>query len=297
MTMIADKKLDLNDWIIKLSAIDLPALQYTLDQMLNMQSRSDEISIREIAQLIKHDPLLTLRLIRYQQAHRSLAQHTDVNTIDRVLLMIGLGGFFREFGKMESIESRLSTNPEVLLRIRQMISRAYLAAKIADSLGSQRHDVDPTEVTTASLLHDLAEMLLCLTAPELTQQIAQNLHLTPGTRSYDAQKQVLGFTLNELQTELAQKWCLPSLLTHLMDERYIDDPRVRTVTIATSTARHLANSWQDAALPDDYQSIAYLLSCDIDYAYALVRNVSIQAAREWRWFSVLPAATRRPQYF
>jgi HD-like signal output (HDOD) protein len=294
--MIANKRLDIHDWLTKLSAVDLPALQYTLDQMLNMQSKSDEISIRDIAHLIRHDPLLTLRIIRYQQSRRSAAQHTDVNTIDRVLLMIGLGGFFREFGKMESIEKNLATNSEAQLRIRKLISRAYLAAMIADSLGSQRHDVDPTEVTTASLLHDLAEILLCLTAPELAKQIAQNLQINPGTRSHEAQKQVLGFTLNELQTELAQKWGLPNLLTHLMDERHTDEARVRTVTIATSTARHLSNGWQDPALPDDYQNIADLLSCDTDYAYSLIRNVSIKVAREWQWFSVLPIATGLPQY-
>ncbi|MCX7205240.1 MAG: HDOD domain-containing protein [Proteobacteria bacterium] len=294
--MIANKRLDIHDWIAKLSAIDLPALQYTLDQMLNMQSKSDEISIRDIAQLIRHDPLLTLRIIRYQQSRRSAAQHTDVNTIDRVLLMIGLGGFFREFGKMDSIEKSLATNPEAQLRIRKLISRAYLAAVIADSLGGQRHDVDPIEVTTASLLHDLAEILLCLTAPELAEQISQNMKLNPGMRSNEAQKQVLGFTLNELQTELAQKWGLPNLLTHLMDERYIDEPRVRTVTIATSTARHLANGWQDPALPDDYQNIADLLSCDTDYAYSLIRNVSVKVAREWQWFAVLPVATGLPQH-
>lgn len=292
--MIADKRLDLNDWLIKLSQIELPALQYTLDQMHNLQSRIDDISIREISQLIRHDPLLTLRLIRFQQEHRSTAQLTDINTINRVLLMIGMGGFFREFGKMQSIENRLNSTPEALHRVRQLISRAYLAAKIAESLGGQRNDVDPEEVTTASLLHDLAEILICLNAPELTQKINQHLQQNPGTRSHDAQKHILGFTFNELQTELAQRWHLPSLLSHLMDERHLGEPRVRTVTIATSTARHLANSWQDPALPDDYINIANLLSFDVEQAYSLVRNVCLKTAHEWEWFSVLPVATGLP---
>lgn len=292
--MIANHRPDLNDWLIKLSSIEIPALKYTLDQMLNLQSKSDDISIRDLSFLIRHDPLLTLKLIRFQQEHRRAAQMTDVNTIDRVLMMIGLTGFFREFGRMRTVEETLLNKPEALTGIKKIIARSYLAANIAESLSSQRHDVDPVEVTTASLLHDLAEILLWLTYPDLANKIVHHQKLNPGCRSSEAQKIILGFTIHELQTELVQRWHLPSLLAHLMDERHFDEPRVRTVIIATSTARHLANNWEDPALPDDYQNIADLLSCDLDRAYALVRNVSIKVAREWHWYDVTPVATRLP---
>ncbi|AMC35887.1 hypothetical protein VN23_15405 [Janthinobacterium sp. B9-8] len=295
MTMALHIKPSLNDWLIKLSNIEIPAMQYTLDQMAHLKSKSDDISIRDLSQLIRHDPLLTLRLIRFQQEHRRAVQTSDVNTVDHVLLMIGMTGFFREFSTMPAIENTLHQSPSALISIKKIISRSYLAAKIAESLGGQRHDVDPVEVITASLLHDLAEILLWLIAPELAQQIALHIQRHPGSRSHDAQKLILGFTNNELQTALAQHWHLPALLTHLMDERHIDEPRVRTVTIATSTARHLVHHWQDPALPDDYQNIADLLSCDDDHAYALVRNVMIKAAHEWSWFSVLPVASQIPQ--
>lgn len=292
--MIANHRPDLNDWLIKLSSIEIPALKYTLDQMLNLQSKSDDISIRDLSFLIRHDPLLTLKLIRFQQEHRRAAQMTDVNTIDRVLMMIGLTGFFREFGRMRTVEETLLNKPEALLGIKKIIARSYLAANIAESLSSQRHDVDPVEVTTASLLHDLAEILLWLTYPDLANKIVHHQKMNPGCRSSEAQKIILGFTIHELQTELVQRWHLPSLLAHLMDERHFDEPRVRTVIIATSTARHLADNWEDPALPDDYQDIADLLSCDLDRAYALVRNVSIKVAREWHWYDVTPVATRLP---
>ena len=269
-------------------------MKYTLDQMLNLQSKSDDISIRDLSFLIRHDPLLTLKLIRFQQEHRRAAQMTDVNTIGQVLMMIGLTGFFREFGRMHTVEETLLNKPEALVGIKKIIARSYLAANIAESLSSQRHDVDPVEVTTASLLHDLAEILLWLTYPDLANKIVHHQKMNPGCRSSEAQKIILGFTIHELQTELVQRWHLPSLLTHLMDERHFDEPRVRTVIIATSTARHLADNWEDPALPDDYQNIADLLSCDLDRAYALVRNVSIKVAREWHWYDITPVASQLP---
>jgi HD-like signal output (HDOD) protein len=70
---------------------------------------------------------------------------------------------------------------------------------------------------------------------------------------------VLGFALADLQKALAQEWKLPELLLTLMDEGHRKHPRVRNVVLAVNLARHSANGWDDAALPDDYRDIGELL--------------------------------------
>ncbi|HQV89523.1 MAG TPA: metal-dependent hydrolase, partial [Nitrosomonas sp.] len=52
---------------------------------------------------------------------------------------------------------------------------------------------------------------------------------------------------------------LPKLLITLMDDSCSSLQRVRNVTLAVNLARHSANGWDDAALPDDYEDIARLL--------------------------------------
>jgi hypothetical protein len=44
-----------------------------------------------------------------------------------------------------------------------------------------------------------------------------------------------------------------------MDRNNAENPRVRNVTLAVDLARHSANGWDDAALPDDYSAIEDLL--------------------------------------
>jgi hypothetical protein len=44
-----------------------------------------------------------------------------------------------------------------------------------------------------------------------------------------------------------------------MDRKNADSLRERNVTLAVDLARHSANGWNDAALPDDYTAIEELL--------------------------------------
>ncbi len=45
----------------------------------------------------------------------------------------------------------------------------------------------------------------------------------------------------------------------LMNDYSMQQPRVRNVVLAVNLARHSANGWGDAALPDDYKDIGELL--------------------------------------
>lgn len=284
----------LEAWVSYLADRELPILQHTLRQLQALQGRADEISLHDIAGPINQDALLTLQVIRYLQHHRQHSQVTDVNTVDRVLMMIGTRGFVRHFGGTTILETVLAQHPDALAGTRRMLERATFAARIAERIAARRHDIDPSEVVTASLLHDTAEILLWLHAPALATQIEQLLSAHPGLRSRDAQRQVLGHTLFEIQLELVHRWRLPRLLAHLMDERQLTEPRVRLVMVAAALARHLANGWYDPALPDDYRAVADLTLLPHDAAYALVRDAAQHAARHWSGYQSLPALAMRP---
>ena len=93
-------------------------------------------------------------------------------------------------------------------------------------------------------------------------------------RSNAAQTQVFGFSLDELKSELVIKWSLPKLLITLMDDQHEKLQRVRNVSLAVNLARHSANGWDDAALPDDYGDIAELLKLDVDEVINLINAKS-----------------------
>ncbi len=66
-----------------------------------------------------------------------------------------------------------------------------------------------------------------------------------------------------MQKELVEAFQLPPLLLKLMQDSASNEQRVRNVTLAVNLARHSANGWDDAALPDDYRDVAELLRMDV----------------------------------
>jgi hypothetical protein len=109
------------------------------------------------------------------------------------------------------------------------------------------------------LLRDVAEILIWCFAPTLALQVKEMQTRDRNLRSAIAQTQVYNVTDEDLQLALTKTWHLPELLTTLMDRQNAEHPRVRNVTLAVDLARHSANGWDDAALPDDYTVIEDLL--------------------------------------
>jgi hypothetical protein len=70
--------------------------------------------------------------------------------------------------------------------------------------------------------------------------------------------------------ELVKAFQLPPLLSKLMQDSASNEQRVRNVTLAVNLARHSANGWDDAALPDDYDDVAKLLRMNVDRVKRIV---------------------------
>ena len=255
---------ELDAWVNQLSAAQIPILRQTARRLDDARQNIDRIGGREVAAIVLHDPLMAVRVLAYIQAFQGKHLRSQITTIDNAVMMLGVEPFFSAFASPLTVETLLKDEAPALLGVLQVVRRAQRASNYAHEWARERLDLNVEEVTLAALLHDLAEILLWCFAPrEATairelQQADRNLH------SADAQKQVLGFALADLQKALCAHWHLPELLNALMDDANATHARVRNVTLATKLARHSANDWADAALPDDLRAIASLLHIDVE---------------------------------
>ncbi|MBB5019107.1 HD-like signal output (HDOD) protein [Chitinivorax tropicus] len=281
-------------WVSYMSQCGLPVMARTIHEIDSLRNNEDNITGRDIARVLLHDPMMTLQVIRYLQDHRRKSQVTDVTTVEHAIMMFGTRAFFEAFTELTSIESHLADEPAALAGVMRVLSRAFHAALYVHEWAVLRHDTDVEELTSAALLHDIAEILLWITAPKLALEIHFRLRGNPLLRSAVAQTDVLGFPLLQLQLALAKAWHLPPLLMELMDDRHASHPRVRTVVLAVDLARHSANGWYDAALPDDFIGIADLLHINLDEARQIVLRTTLQAAHAKGWYRYPPAATWLP---
>jgi HD-like signal output (HDOD) protein len=277
--MIDQPLAKLDAWVSCFTQTDLPVLRHTIQDMERLRENADHANGRVIAGVILHDPLMTLRVLAYIDAHRRQRQTTDITTIDRAIMMIGITPFFRDFQNLPIVEDQLREYPQALLGLLKAINRARRAAHWARDWAILRRDMDVDEIMLATLLYDVAEFLMWLLAPKLALECRRLQLAQPHQRSAILQEEVYGIPLFQLKLALAQAWRLPALLIQLMDQQHVDNPRVRNVKLAVDLARHSANGWDDAALPDDFKDIRELLHINQE---TLVRRLDLSedAARQ-----------------
>jgi HD-like signal output (HDOD) protein len=254
----------LDGWIGYFSRAELPVLRQTAKQLGELARNQDSVSGRAIASTVLQDPMMTANVLSFIEAHRSRSRNADITTIDRAIMMMGIGPFFRAFSRLRVLETQLQSYPQALLGVLKVIGRARAAARYARDWAVLRHDLDLDEITVAALLHDLAEILLWSFAPSLALEIVALQQADRKLRSRDAQRRVLGVTLLDLQLTLARAWKLPALLQRLMDDQHAENPRVQNVLFAVNLARHCANGWTDAGLPGDFRDVAGLLRLPVE---------------------------------
>jgi len=250
---------DLASWVEFYRQAEFPVLRHTAQGIERLRENADNVNGRTLSAVILHDPLMTLRVLSFIEKNRGTRQKTDITTIERALMMIGIGPFFNTFQNLPQVEDRLKGHPKALLGLLKVIARARKAVFWARDWAALRHDLNVDEVIVATLLHDFAEILMWCFAPKLATQVKVRQTQDHTLRSVAIQKEVFNIALYDLKLALAEEWDLPELLTSLMDANNAEQPRVRNVKLAVDLARHSANGWNDAALPDDYKAIGDLL--------------------------------------
>jgi HD-like signal output (HDOD) protein len=250
---------DLDAWVAYFGTANIPVLRHTTQQLAELRANAHKSNARVISSVILHDPMMTLRVLSYIESKRSKSRKTDITTIERALMMIGMEPFFNDFQNLPLVEDHLKAHPRALLGLLKVINRARKATHWARDWAIQRHDLDVDEISVATLLYDFAEILMWCFAPTLALQVLEKQKADRTLRSVAVQTDVYNVPLYQIKEVMAHTWQLPQLLIALMDQQNAEHPRVRNVKLAIDLARHSANGWTDAALPDDFKAIGELL--------------------------------------
>lgn len=258
--MLQPKQRSLSGWVNFLTTTEIPVLKQTARNLAALEKNEQHMSARSIAHVVKYDPLMTVKLLRYLQQHKHRSQQHDVVEVEQIIMILGLETTLNKVSAKPLAEEILGRkNITALVYLLKTAHRANIASSYAFDWAVRLHDLHFEEIRIATLLHDIAEILMWCFAPDKMLKINNLQKLDKTMRSVTAQESILGFSLNQLQLELAVKWKLPQLLITLMDDNSSTLQRVRNVALAVNLARHSANGWSNAALPDDYEGIAKLL--------------------------------------
>lgn len=255
---------DISEWIGFIRTTEIPVLRHTAREIARLRQDEDNLSNREIANTVLNDPMMVFKVLSYSRTHKNKQQLPDLLQVEQAIMMMGVSSFFKNLPPGLLVEDILKTNLPALTHLLKLIRRGHRAASFAVYWAALLLDLHAEEVRIAALLHDLSEILMWCFAPEKMNTIYARQHADSTLRSVVVQQEVLGFRLQDLQKELVISFQLPPLLLRLMEDDAGDEQRVRNVTLAVNLARHSAEGWDNAALPDDYKEIARLLRVSVD---------------------------------
>jgi HD-like signal output (HDOD) protein len=264
---------DIDGWVRQLRAAPIPVLADTAAHIEALRLNEDAMDARTLADVIAGDPLMTLKLFVHAGANRSRHATADVETVTAALVMLGIGPFFRAFGPQPTVEDLLFDDAEALAGLRAVLRRAHRAAQFALGFAVHRQDHDAAVIHEAALLHDFAEMLLWCHAPRLALAMRERQRADPHLRSSVVQRALLNVELFDLQHALMLAWRLPELLVRITDRHQAHHPSVQSVNLAIRLARHSADGWENAALPDDVRDAAQLLNLATEPTLQLLHDL------------------------
>lgn len=248
-----------NAWVEHFKEVELPILRLTANRLAELRDTAEVINTRTLANIIMHDPMMTLRVFRFMKENRSKSQNAEITTIERALVMIGTMKFFDSCQDLPIIEHQLKGHPKAMLGLLKVIARSRQASLWARDWALLRQNTRFEEIALAALLHEFVEILMYCFAPTLAIGARERLTANPGLRTRAVQEEIFGAPLPEIMRELIELWGLPELLMSLLDPADAEALNVRNVNLAVDLARHTANGWNDAALPDDFRAIEELL--------------------------------------
>lgn len=264
---------DVEGWVSAWRYAEIPVLAQTSNAIEELREHEDAVNAKLLAETISSDPLMCLKLLAHVSTHRSSRRITDAETATAALVMLGIGPFFRVFGRQPTVEDRLVGQTQALQGVQAVLRRAQRAAAFALGFAVHRMDHDAEVIHEAGLLHDFAEMLLWCHTPHLALEISEAQRVDPNLRSATAQRSTLGVELADVQQGLMKAWRLPELLVRISDDHHAATAQVRNVQLAIRIARHTAMGWDNAALPDDLRDIAALLNLGQEPALKLLREL------------------------
>lgn len=283
----------LGDWLYELKDWDTPVLRRTIVELGRLAAKAERVTPGQIAAVVLHDPLMTLKLLRLVNgAARSRISH-EVLTVETAIIMLGVGPFFYRYTNLKSVEEQFLSKNGALPGLMRVLSRSHHAAWQARDWAILQVDMKSEEVYVAALLNDLGNLTLWAFAPDLAMKI-QRESRGKKISLINAEKAVLGFELKSLQFALAEVWNLPETMLSAMHDEAAPHPRMHGVVLASALARRTEAGWYDEQLPASYEAIADMLRLPLNEVVSTIHQNAVISARHWQWYGVPPAATWLP---
>ncbi|PLX50954.1 MAG: hypothetical protein C0613_02685 [Desulfobulbaceae bacterium] len=221
----------------RLDAIeDLPTIPHTMQAVLSSLD-SVSASAARLEGIIKEDPVLTAKVLKVANS-AAYGAGTEISSLSRAIVTVGfdevrniviglsLSGLFCDdlgFDEFNAVDIWLHS-----------IAVATCAKMIAQEVDG----LDPEEIFTAAMLHDIGRILFCLYFPDELRDVLATVH--NDNISLNEAEEQYGLAHSEIGAYLAYRWQLGGFMVNVI--RYHHHPLKAGEYTAAAAAINLADA-------------------------------------------------------
>ncbi len=216
----------INEWVGRLSESPIPVWRGSREA-LERFGRDGEYNGPKLTRALAHDPMVCAQILK--AANTGRGSRGQIATLEQAAVMLGCGGLERLGATLPIVEERL--DEKALVPLRQLQRRLFHVGYLARELVRRNRDMHYDDAFYAGLLHNLGELVLRVTAPEIFIKIGKRIHRNGDTPA-KAATAVLGFEVSQLSVALAREWQLPQLLQAVLDIDHSQSTRAGLISEA-----------------------------------------------------------------
>ncbi len=97
----------LSDWVSFLTKAEIPVLKHTARNLEILRKDELHLNARRFAQAVKNDPLMSVKLLRFMQAHKHRSQEHEVMEVEQIVMMLGFETTFKRVAAKPLVEEVL----------------------------------------------------------------------------------------------------------------------------------------------------------------------------------------------
>jgi len=248
---------------------DLPSIPNTLNKVLNELAR-DSSTADTIETIIKEDPLLTAKLLKVANSPY-YGMPGKISSIARAIVIMG-------FAEVRNLVVGLSLTTMVTgdlgfeeFKTKDLWLHCVAVATAAQKLAQHIPGIDPEEIFTLGIMHDIGRFLQCLYFPNEMREL---LRANNGIKNLYAAEEKAGMPHTEIGAYLAHRWQLSELFVEAIRYHHRPQgagpymPQAAVLFLADQLCKKLQIGWHGEdrdnrllipkilALPQDIKNIA-----------------------------------------
>lgn len=281
-----ESKLSIDNWIKRITESEMPIFGRTVQEIVSV-SEDDVSSAIQLGEVVLKDAAMTARILKLANSVHYNATGQKFSTISRAIMMLGFDTVRSMCLTVSLIDSLVhGIHREHLIK---QMARSLHAAAQAQQMAQQNSTEKHEEIFIATLLYhigDLAFWCFCDEKGDQLDEALKNSTITPAR----AQKEILGFTMNELSQGLAQAWGLSDLLKKALKNPNSSDPNSMTINLSHRLAEAVENGWECSEVEKITESIATLINASQKNTIEQLHSAAKKAAETTAYFGAKAVA-------